>query len=155
MTKFIRSTNGKFLVNVSKIHRIYKVENPIFLNIAVDLFKSGQETGIHCDISGKGKMPPSIPLATLSEIKWLVKMHHSRIRTEQFIKELSSSLNVSRLIDLMMDQVEQSLSNNENVIDMSVVVELAIARLWRSLNLYDHFSDVVGTASHGESEQCL
>ena len=152
MSKFIRSIDRKFLINVSKIHRIYQVVNPVFLDIPVRLFNSGQETGIHCDISGEGNKSLAIPLATLSGIKRSVKVHHSRIRSEQFIKALSFSYKVSLLIDWMMDQVEHSLANNENVIDMSVVLDLVIARHWQIFTLEDRDCYDAGDPAQDDSE---
>lgn len=155
MSQFIRSADAEFIINVSNVQLIYEVINPEMSNFTRRFFGSRQESGIYCEFVSNGRSLQSYPLVTLSDVKHLVKLHHSEAKADQYIKALSSWHSNFELFRPLLDQVEQGLYDNLRIIDMYTLLEKAL--LWHVKRVIDYEEEIMANSVsnlQSEPEAC-
>ncbi|MFZ4857728.1 MAG: hypothetical protein ACOYL3_15150 [Desulfuromonadaceae bacterium] len=155
MSQFIRSADGKFIINVSSVQRFYEVINPKMLNFTRIIFGSSLESGIYCEFVSNGRRLQSYPLVTLSDVKQLVKLYHSEAKVEKYIKSLSCRLSHFELFRPLLDQVEQGLYDDMRIIDMYSLLEKALN--WHVKRVIDSEEEIMANSVsnlHSDPKAC-
>lgn len=124
MTSFIYSADFH-LINISKIRRIFEERDSVISSFRKALTGKGLETGIHCEISSHNK-PLTVPLALLQQVELVAITSMRRAGAEEYMKILSSRVELGRLFNLIMFELIVCLKNKEIIIDMRRVIESAI-----------------------------
>ena len=125
MTRFISSASDRSLINISRILRIFEERDSVISSFRKALTGKGLETGIHCEISSHNK-PLTVPLAHLQQVESVAITSMRRAAAEEYMKILSSRVELGRLFNLIMLELIVRLKNKEPIINMDRVIELAI-----------------------------
>lgn len=125
MTKFICSADGRNMINVAKIQRIFEVHELMPQKIARALFGKPLGTGIHCEISTLG-VPITAPLMILYEVESIARCKLGIGKAERYLKALTARIETYQLLRLLMFELQDRLMGGMAVIDACKVIESAI-----------------------------